>query len=163
MAEGVYYPDEGGAHVNNDAWETFLINWNNVQLYGGFCGYGPASETLRTQRDWTAHPTILSGDLQQDDTNTDENAIAETWNDMQGSNAYNVLILDGRTNQPLTGDTVIDGFIVTAGDGDPIGAFGSGLYCSEWGGWTCVQPHVVAPHLQRQPGLLRRGDVQRWC
>ncbi len=73
VAEGVYYPDEGGSHVNNSRTESFRLSKDNVQLYGGFA----ATETLRIERDWTAHPTILSGDLEQDDRNTDANAVTE--------------------------------------------------------------------------------------
>lgn len=40
MAEGVYYPDEGGSHVDNEVSESFRIERDNVQLYGGFGGYG---------------------------------------------------------------------------------------------------------------------------
>ncbi|MBN2391583.1 MAG: hypothetical protein JXR84_12735 [Anaerolineae bacterium] len=111
IAEGVYYPDEGGSHVSNAVTETFRIPWNNVELYGGFV----ATETMRTQRDWTAHPTILSGDIDSNDTNTDGNFIAETWNDIQGDNAYHVLYLGGVYGHSITETTVIDGFIVTGG------------------------------------------------
>jgi hypothetical protein len=91
VAEGVYYPDEGGSHVNNAVTETFRINYNNVQLYGGFA----ATETLRSARDWTAHSTALSGDVDGNDANADGNYIAETWNDIAGANAYHVLYLNG--------------------------------------------------------------------
>ncbi|MBN2003811.1 MAG: DNRLRE domain-containing protein, partial [Anaerolineae bacterium] len=127
VAEGVYYPDEGVGHTNNRCAETFRIAWNNVQLYGGFAG----DETARAQRDWTVHPTILSGDIDANDWNTDTNAIAETWADLVGNNAYHVLWLDGATNAPITEATVLDGFIVTAGNasGEDWDAYGGGLYC----------------------------------
>jgi uncharacterized repeat protein (TIGR01451 family) len=129
VAEGVYYPDEGGGHIDNAVSESFRIAWDNVQLYGGFA----ATETLRTQRDWLAHPTILSGDIDQNDANADGNRIAETWADLQGSNARHVLWLDGVTNASLTGATVLDGFTVTGGNayGDVSpDTDGGGMYCA---------------------------------
>lgn len=129
VAQGVYYPDEGGSHINNAVTETFRIPWNNVQLYGGFVG----TETLRTQRDWIANPTILSGDIDGNDINIDGNFIAETWNDIQGSNAYHLLYLGGVHNYSITETTVIDGFIVTGGNAN--GDFspddlGGGYHCA---------------------------------
>ncbi len=130
VAEGVYYPDESSGHVNDAVTETFCIAWNNVSLYGGFA----ATETLRTQRDWAAHATVLSGDIDGNDWNTDTNSIAETWNDLQGNNAWHVLYLDGETNQPILAATVLDGFIITAGyangDDNYWDNEGGGLYCA---------------------------------
>ncbi|MBN2006570.1 MAG: hypothetical protein JXA21_24675 [Anaerolineae bacterium] len=130
VAEGVYYPDEGSDHVNNIVSEAFRIAWNNVQLYGGFA----ATETLRAQRDWIAHPTVLSGDIDGNDWNTDTNRIAETWNDLQGDNAWHVLYLDGETNQPILAATVLDGLVITAGyakgDNHYRDNNGGDLYCT---------------------------------
>ena len=47
--------------VNNDRSSTFALR-NNVALYGGFV----STETLRTQRDWAVHVTVLSGDVDTD-------------------------------------------------------------------------------------------------
>ncbi|MBN2005512.1 MAG: hypothetical protein JXA21_19290 [Anaerolineae bacterium] len=140
VAEGVYYPDEGGSHVNDAVTETFRIAWNNVQLYGGFTG----GETTRDARDWRAHPTILSGDIDANDWNTDTNGIAETWNDLVGNNALHVLWLDGATNQSITGATVLDGFVITAGsaNGGGLNDWGGGLYCAGNG-----SGHVCSPAL----------------
>jgi uncharacterized repeat protein (TIGR01451 family) len=113
VAEGTYYPDEGGSHIANSQEEYFVIINNNVQLYGGFGG----DETERTQRDWRAHPTMLSGDIDQDGALT--------------NNAYHVLYLDGVTGPNITAATVIDGFTVTGGNAngaDPHNN-GGGLLC----------------------------------
>jgi len=134
VAEGVYYPDEGGLHVDNALTETFLIAWNNVQLYGGFA----ATETARSQRAWTVHPTVLSGDIDHNDLNTDGNFVNEVYSDTVGSNAWHVMYLDGATNEPLTAETVIDGFTITAGKTNGVNdwntypwdtTLGGGFYC----------------------------------
>ena len=51
---------------------TFILP-NGVKVYGGFAG----TETSRDQRNWVAHPTILSGDL----------GTAGNWSD----NSYHVV------------------------------------------------------------------------
>jgi uncharacterized repeat protein (TIGR01451 family) len=113
VAEGTYYPDEGAGAIDNSRTEFFVITNNNVQIYGGFGG----DETDRTQRDWRAHPTVLSGDIDQDGALT--------------NNAYHVLYLDGVTDPNITAATVIDGFTVTGGNAngaDPHNN-GGGLLC----------------------------------
>ena len=126
VAEGVYYPDEdiGTEHTDNIQTETFLIEYDNVKLYGGFSG----GETELSQRDWETYLTILSGDIDGDDTNTDGNHIAESWTHIVDNNAYHVLYLDGASNESITADVVIDGFIITAGDTFPPQG-GGGIYC----------------------------------
>ncbi len=145
VAEGVYYPDEGGLHVDNAVTETFLIAWNNVQLYGGFA----ATETARSQRDWAVHPTVLSGDIDHNDLNADGNFINEVYSDTVGSNAYHVMYLDGATNEPLTAETVIDGFTITGGKADSSSnesgwdiITGGGLYCNGSGGGHGCNPVI---------------------
>jgi hypothetical protein len=122
--------------------DSFRIQRNNVQLYGGFAG----TETAREQRDWVAHLTILSGDIDQNDTNTDGNFIAEMPSAIQGSNAYHVVYVDGTTtNGPITSATVIDGFTITAGNADgswPNGD-GGGLDCNGSG-----RGHACSPTLR---------------
>ncbi len=128
VAEGVYYPDEGAGHTADSESEYFTLSYDNVQLYGGFA----ATETLRTQRDWQTHVTILSGDIDGNDANADGNHIAETWHVITGSNANHVVWIDGVTYEKITAKTVIDGFTITAGqaDGSPPHNDGGGLYCS---------------------------------
>jgi len=112
---GVHYP---GAAGNREA--TFTLK-NGVALYGGFAG----NETSRDQRDPQANPTILSGDIDQNDVNTDGNFIAETWNDIQGENAYHVV-----TGNWADNTAVLDGFIITAGqaNGSYPHSYGGGMY-----------------------------------
>ncbi|GAB4527828.1 MAG: hypothetical protein Fur0018_13680 [Anaerolineales bacterium] len=105
VAAGVYYPDEGAGQTNDAPASTFTLQ-NGVAIYGGFAG----TETALSQRDVAANVTVLSGDLAQDDTNTDGDNIAETTADIQGSNAYHVVTGSGTDNT-----AVLDGFTVTAG------------------------------------------------
>ena len=55
----------------------------------------------------------MSGDLDNNDTNTDGNNISETWNDVTGANAYSVVV-----GTDLDNTTVLDGVIVTGGYAD---------------------------------------------
>ncbi|NJN18321.1 MAG: hypothetical protein HC822_19720 [Oscillochloris sp.] len=111
---GVYYPAPA---ETPDVLFTFQLR-DGVAIYGGFAG----SETSRMQRDSTANRTILSGDIDRNDPNSDGNFINETWADIQGSNSRNVVSGGG------TGITaVLDGFTITGGDGDTIFS-GGGIY-----------------------------------
>ncbi len=121
VAEGVYYPDEGSGQTNDDRTSTFQLQ-NGVALYGGFNG----TETARSQRDPAANITILSGDIDKNDTNTDGNYIAETTADIQGNNAYHVVTGSGTNNT-----AVLDGFTITAGQANGQNANrhrGGGMY-----------------------------------
>ncbi|PDW01675.1 hypothetical protein CJ255_17995, partial [Candidatus Viridilinea mediisalina] len=108
VAAGTYYPDEGDGQTDNDRSSTFLLR-ENVAIYGGFAG----NETALEQRDWLANVTILSGDLDQDDTPNFGN---------RANNAYHVVT--GANNATL------DGFTITAGNAN--GAWpnniGGGIY-----------------------------------
>jgi len=119
VAEGVYYPDTDNLHSEDIPAATFQLA-SGIALYGGFAG----TETARDQRDWAANLTILSGDIGQDDLNSDGNFIAETWTDIQGMNAYHVL-----TAFDPNATAVLDGFVITAGgQWDGSEDRGGGLY-----------------------------------
>ena len=103
VAAGTYWPS-----LQTDAADprsaTFSLV-DGVGLYGGFAG----EESSLEDRDWQAHLTILSGDIDHNDlaspvTNVDQ---------IVGENAYQVVTARG-----LTADTIIDGFIITAGKAD---------------------------------------------
>ncbi|MBI1296119.1 trypsin-like serine protease [bacterium] len=133
VKEGLHVP---GAAVT----ETFKLN-PGVALYGGFAG----TETSRDQRDWAANPTVLSGDVGGDDINTDGNNIAESRADIRGFNAWHVLYLDGTNGLPIGPSTVVDGFIVTAGEA--MGVFypssvGGGLFCDGNGSGSQCSPTI---------------------
>ncbi|MDA9317493.1 hypothetical protein N9Q19_01680, partial [Puniceicoccaceae bacterium] len=61
IAQGTYYPIDINNQAEFDRTATFYIK-DQVSLYGGFIG----SETDLAQRDWESYPTILSGEIWQD-------------------------------------------------------------------------------------------------
>lgn len=95
VAEGTYLP-------GLDAGSPFELV-PNVDLYGGFAG----GEASLAERDLDAHPTVLSGDLDQDGT--------------PAGNALHVIFgADG---------VRLDGFVVRDGEGSSSSSNGGGLLC----------------------------------
>ncbi len=135
VAQGVYYPDVGGEQVDNDANASFTIP-AGVKLYGGF----PSGGESEGVRDWRGHKTVLSGDIEQDDT-TDANHLVADANGISGNNSNHVVFLNGRidTGAPITGTTVIDGFLITAGyaGSGERQPHGGGMYCLGSEGGEC--------------------------
>lgn len=127
VAAGVYMP-------GTVASDTFQVQAGKA-VYGGFAG----SETVRAQRNPLAHPAILSGDIDHNDINADGNFIAESVDDIQGTNAIHVVTVGG-TATPVTASTLIDGFVITAGSatvGSNRSACGGGLYCDGMAAGEC--------------------------
>ena len=58
IAEGVYYPDQGGGQIDNAVTSTFIMT-DGVTLFGGF----DTSDEFLTDRDWENNVTVLSGDI----------------------------------------------------------------------------------------------------
>ena len=85
VAAGVYYPDEdeGGNVTDNDPMASFSLKTGlkDVRIYGGFAG----GETSRDQRDWDANLTVLSGDIEQNDSTV--NGVLQDTNGIVGTNA----------------------------------------------------------------------------
>ena len=104
VAEGIYYPDIGSGVVDNARTETFTLI-NGVAVYGGFAG----AEIALSERDWMANVTVLSGDIDQNDT-TDGNGVVTDPANIAGSNAYHAV-----TGGGVTGSAILDGFTITAG------------------------------------------------
>ncbi|MBT7470051.1 MAG: T9SS type A sorting domain-containing protein [Candidatus Cloacimonetes bacterium] len=123
IAQGVYYPDldNNGGHTDNSEIEFFRFNYDNIALYGGYPTGGGT-------RDPETYLTILSGDIDSNDTNSDGNNIAEDWDDIVGSNSNNILYVDGVVNESITDATIIDGITVTAGRGDAYTKDGCAMY-----------------------------------
>ena len=104
IATGTYYPDEGANQTNNNEQTPFTIS-SNIVLMGGY----PAGGGVR---DWTANPTILSGDIDKDGNVDAENS---------------------RTVVYFTGNGDLDGLIIEGGFADgPTGVarLGAGVRCN---------------------------------
>ena len=117
VARGTYLPGTLVTH-------TFQIS-PSIALYGGFAG----TETVRDQRDWQANLTILSGDIDNNDTK-DARGVVLRSEHIVGQNAYHVILFDMRTitDTAITETTILDGFIITAGQAN------GGDFPHDWGG-----------------------------
>ncbi|MFK8005253.1 MAG: T9SS type A sorting domain-containing protein [Saprospiraceae bacterium] len=105
VAAGTYKP--GGATPDTTSFFTFP---HDLLLYGGFAG----TETMLSERDWTANETILSGDHLDNDVDND----FDTFRD---DNSLHVMWL---TDTVTTASTV-DGFTIRNGDTSPEAATGN--------------------------------------
>jgi hypothetical protein len=106
VMEGTHKP----ATVGTDREATFQLK-NGVAVHGGFAG----TETRRTQRHPATHVTILSGDIDGNDSQKPiiSNLATVTGN---GPNSYHVLT--GVTGATLDGFTITAGFAGGASPGD---------------------------------------------
>lgn len=102
VAEGTYTPAPAGSTAST----SFSLQYGDA-LYGGFAG----TETDVAQRDARAHPTILSGDIDQDDDPVDPG----------GFDNVSPVVFAGRDVS-----FVLDGFVVRNGS-RPTGDNGGGL------------------------------------
>jgi len=101
LKAGVYKPTTTDA----DPREATFILKSGVAVYGGFKG----TETNRDQRDWRKNITVLSGDIDNNDT-VDASGVVALSTHINGNNSYHVVVGNG-----LSASTVLDGVTVTAG------------------------------------------------
>jgi len=85
--------------------DTFTLK-NGVAVYGGFAG----TETSLNQRNWQTNVTVLSGDIDQNDT-VDANSVVTSTANIAGVNAFHVV-----TATNVMSTAVLDGFTITAGN-----------------------------------------------
>jgi hypothetical protein len=137
VAQGTYLPTED---TNRDS--SFSLP-SGVRLYGGFGG----TETDLDQRDWTGHPTILSGDIGVPGDSTD--------------NSYTILYMDNPDSL-----TVLDGFRFRHGianyvpSNQPVTSpskCGGALYIMGANGWAYVL--VRNCHFERNYAYAHGGAV----
>jgi uncharacterized repeat protein (TIGR01451 family) len=120
VAAGIYYPDEGAGQTDNDRNSTFQL-LNGVALYGGFAG----TETQRSERDWEANVTVLSGDVEGDDI-TNPDGVLDNVSGIVSNNVYHVVTSSGTDNS-----AILDGFTITGGNAHaehPVDGTGGGLH-----------------------------------
>ncbi len=128
IAQGTYYPDEGGGRSPGDRAAPFYIpgTKDGLQLYGGFNG----TETDLDDRDVLANETVLSGDINQSGTAT--------------GNSYTVVQMRGEgASDPITAATTLADLTITAGNADGAGLLqerGAGLYCDGSGSGNACSP-----------------------
>ncbi len=115
VKKGVHYP-------GTTRTDTFTLK-SGVAVYGGFAG----SETALGQRNPRTNQTILNGDIDGNDTDTNSNGILEPWlgDAIVGNNAYHVVTGGGTNNTAM-----LDGFVITAGqaNGSSPNDSGAGMY-----------------------------------
>ncbi len=136
VAYGVYKPTSG-----TDQTISFNVR-PGVAVYGGFA----ATETAlgqRTSAVIAAHPSVLSGDIDNNDAYRATTNVDATAADIAGNNSYHVVYMDGTTAQgAITFTTVLDGFTITGGNANNTISWpqyvGGGLYCDgEDNGYKC--------------------------
>ena len=110
IANGVYLPTmkSGGVDEIN---RSFTIN-KSIHLFGGFKGF----ELHLNQRDSNNGFTILSGDIDKNDLNSDSNFIDESFRNIKGFNAIHIITI---TN--ILGSLTVDNIIITGGSSNKNG------------------------------------------
>ena len=124
VASGIYYPSD------SNKFASFTLQ-PGVQVYGGFNG----QENTLAQRDISANPTILSGDIGQDDLK----AVADTTTDIVGENSIHVVVIPGGADST----TILDGCTIVAGSATDSSSFNS----QRGGGFACF-PNALPTRFQ---------------
>ncbi|MDF9829246.1 right-handed parallel beta-helix repeat-containing protein [Parabacteroides sp. PF5-6] len=104
VAQGTYKPKyiaDNKAIIKDDRDRSFVIP-SGIQVYGGFKG---EEETL-DQRDWLTYETILSGDI-----DTEEGEVDEEGEKPGTRDCYHVVIMVSSEEETTT----LDGFTITGG------------------------------------------------
>lgn len=107
IATGTYKPNSG------DRENTFAVVNDDVKIYGGFTG----SETSINQRNFYNNITVLSGDINGNDTGVD------FVGNGRGENVYHVITISGER-------VIVDGIVVSGGQSDASSGdnrFGGGI------------------------------------
>ncbi len=120
IAEGTYLPEiegTGGDLIPGIRARSFGF-LKDLTCYGGFAG----DETARSQRDWVAHPTILSGNLSSPGSYSD--------------NAYTVLHI-------YSSKVMIDGVTIRDGNSDAWAGGDQRDFDGRGGGAYIRQSHVT--------------------
>jgi len=111
IADGTYRPDQGSGQTAGSRSATFDIS-KKVLVKGGYAGYGASNPDAR---DIAAYPTILTGDLSNND-------LWATVN--RSDNSYHVVT--------VSDDAKLDGLTIRGGqaDGTYPDCYGGGIYAT---------------------------------
>ena len=100
VAAGTYKPTKiafDNTTEECDCGKSFLLNKNNIKIFGGFPVTGNPSIG---NRNWLTHKTILSGDIDNND---------QSGGEIIGINSFHVVI-------NLANNVLLDGFTISGGD-----------------------------------------------
>ena len=154
VAGGTYRPGAAGART-----ATFQLK-TGVAVYGGFAG----TETSRDARDWAAHPTLLSGDLDSSGTLTDGDA----YHVVTGSGTDATAVLDGFTirggNANSYPNNLGGGMVNLSGSPTLTHVTFSGNSATYGGGmvnYSSSSPALTHVAFNGNSAILRRRDVQQ--
>lgn len=141
IAKGIYIPDGDSATTKSH----YLIGSSAV-IYGGFEG----SETMIDQRDLSANVTILSGDIAQDDVDSD------FMNHKADNVEHVVMIGQISENVTLDGITIEGGHAPTDSIGPSQNSSGGGIYAQ--GPLTLINCNLRNNSAARGGGLAMIGN-----
>lgn len=148
VAQGIYKPDQRlvvsrlGRNVqgSGDRTATFQL-FNGVTIKGGYTGYG---ELDPDARDVELYETILSGDLNGDDSPGFQN---------NAENSYHVVTGSG-TNETA----VLDGFMITAGNADGSSPNQKGGGMDNYSGSPTVVNYTFCENSATSGGGMSNGN-----
>jgi hypothetical protein len=113
VAQGTYFPTNGAVRA------VSFEPRSGVRLFGGFAG----NEDDPSQRDWDAHPTVLSGDIGVPGDSTDNSYNVMAFSEAEEGTLLDGLTFRGGTAEPefvfesFQRDGCGGGLYVNAGDG----------------------------------------------
>jgi hypothetical protein len=105
VAQGIYKPDQRTGVISGNRYATFQLI-NDLTIKGGYAGFGHPDPNAR---DFKKYETILSGDLNGDDTDVNDPCDLLT-EPTRAENSYTVL--KGENGN----DCVLDGLTITGGN-----------------------------------------------
>lgn len=123
VAQGIYRPDRGRGITSGDRSATFRLI-NEVAIYGGYAGFRWRDPNVR---DIELYKTILSGDLNADDTFV-EKAEDLIYESSRSENTYQVV-----TANDTDETAILDGFTIIGGNANVFSNRNGGGLVNEFG------------------------------
>ena len=126
VAKGTYLPQFKSALLNQNSVATTNVSktfvWTpDLKLYGGFNGTEDASSFNLDNRDFTINETILSGNLNGNNTNNAQHVIVLSGNMGTTAEINGFTISEGQTSGGLSGmDETVNGNLISSRHGGAI-------------------------------------------